>query len=203
MTKYFSLNEIKTNEDPITKNKDDVARHKFTSMHLVKVNSIKQLIGKLPIPDEILFLWTLNSFNAFTFIPYIIKELGRIDNLVFSTYSINTRIVNSLIRWMDKGKIEHVHIFISDSMKFRMPKVVDLLQGYVTAGNRINVDYVWNHSKVTLIEAKQNHFVIEGSGNFSENAQHEQYVFLNNNEVYNFRFNSIKNAGRDLLANKG
>lgn len=197
MSKYFSLNEIKKHEVPITKNKDDVARHKFTSMHMLKVNNIKQLIGKLPAPDEILFLWTLNSFNAFTFIPYIIKELGRIDNLVFSTYSINTRIVNSLIRWMDKGKIEHVYIFISDSMKFRMPKVVDLLNSYITAGNKIYVDYDWNHSKVTLIQAKQHHFIIEGSGNFSENAQYEQYVFLNNMNVYNFRFNSIKNAGRD------
>lgn len=198
MSKYFSLDELNKQEIPVTKTNDEIARQKFTKMHMVKINTLKQLIGKLPAPDEIIFLWTLNSFNAFTFIPFVFSETGRIDNLVFSTYSINTRIVNSIIRWMHRGKIEHVHIFISDSMKFHMPKVVDLLNGYVTAGNNIKVDYVWNHSKVTLIKANQHHFVIEGSGNFSENAQHEQYVFLNNNEVYNFRLNSIKNAGRNL-----
>ena len=174
MNKYFSLEAIKKNSTPITKNTDDVASYKFAKMHMVKINTLKQLIGKLPAHDEILFLWTLNSFNAFTFIPFVINETGRIDNLVFSTYSINTRIVNSIIRWMQRGKIEHVHIFISDSMKFRMPKVVDLLNSLVTAGNNIKVDYVWNHSKVTLINANKQHFVIEGSGNFSENAQHEQ-----------------------------
>lgn len=198
--KLFSLDEIKTN-DIETGNKDAADREKFTNIHLAKVESIKNLVGKLPVTGEIIFLWTLNSFNAFTFIPYVIKEIGEIDNLVFSTYSINTRIVNSLIRWMDKGKIKNVHIFISDSIKHRMPKVVDLIEGLVLARNNISINYVWNHSKITLIEANQQHLVIEGSGNFSENAQHEQYLFINDINVYNFRLKCIYDAGRNIHIN--
>ena len=45
----------------------------------------------------------------------------------------------------------------------------------------------WNHSKVQLIKSDGNYFVVEGSGNFSENAANEQYIFVNNEEVYRFR----------------
>ena len=67
-----------------------------------------------------------------------------------------------------------------------MPAVVDLLE--VKARDReISIVYAWNHSKVQLIKSNGNYFVVEGSGNFSENAANEQYIFLNNEYVYKFR----------------
>ncbi len=164
---------------------------RFINNHLRKITNIKDLIGNFPSEDEIYFLFTLNSFNAFTFIPYIINYSGLITNLVFSTYSINKRIVNSLMRWYDKHEIKNIHIVISDSIRNRMPKIVDLIKSCMTTRHNIKLDFSWNHSKITLIESGSNKFVIEGSGNFSENAQHEQYIFLNNKNIYDFRYRCI------------
>ena len=164
----------------------------FENMHIEKVNSLKQLMGRVPGRGEIYFLWTLNSFNAFTFITYIIKHFGTIRQLTFSTYSINERILTSLVRWYDKGAIEKIYICISDSIRSRVPKVNDQLQAFSSTRN-IEIGDAWNHSKVTLIRTDEHFFVVAGSGNFSENALNEQYIFLNDERVYNFFSDCICN----------
>ncbi len=165
---------------------------RFENMHLEKVNSLKQLLGRVPGQGEIFFLWTLNSFNAFTFITYVIKHFGKIKQLTFSTYSINERILTSLVKWYDKGCIERIYICISDSIRSRVPKVNDQLQAFASTRN-IDIGYAWNHSKVTLIQTAEHHFVVAGSGNFSENALNEQYIFLNDEQIFNFFDDCIRN----------
>lgn len=167
---------------------------KFVEAHSRKIENIKQLCGETPAPGEITFLWSCNSFNAFTFIPYVIKYSGLIDELCISTYSINTRIVEALVRWYDKGLIKHIYIYIADSIKFRMPAVVELLENYAQT-RQIIICYAWNHSKIQLISSFGNYFVVEGSGNFSENAANEQYIFLNNKDIYEFRKQCFIDSG--------
>lgn len=189
----FNLNELKNK--PVETISPHMAKaEKFISLHTEKIDNLKNLVKPFPGPGEAFFLWTMQSFNTFTFIPYLIGKFGKIETLMFTTYSINARIVNSLVKWFDKGLIESVEIIISDSFKHRMPKVDDLLNMLAHQRPHMVVKYAWNHSKVTLIEADSHKFIIEGSGNFSENAQHEQYLFMNSPEVYEFRKKCIKHA---------
>lgn len=191
MNKFFGLDELtrKTVVDP--GDKSAILRDNFLQMHSFKVESLKNLNGRLPEQGEFFALWTLKSSNAFTIIPYLISVLGGIDYLVLSTYSINKRIVDSLIKKIDQDKIGHVKIFISDSIKNRMPAVVDHLEMQINSRDKITVHYAWNHSKITLIETKGDFFVFEGSGNWSENAQYEQYLFFNYKTLYDFRLSCI------------
>lgn len=187
--KLWSITEQKQeqkNETPETEDRSEILRTNFINKHLHRIENLKNLVGQYPAPGETYFLFTLKSFNAFTFIVYTIKNAGIIDELHLSTYSLNERILNSLVKWFDKGEIRQVNITISDSIRHRMPKVNDQLELYSQSRN-FNIRYAWNHSKITLIKTKGNHFVVEGSGNFSENAMHEQYIWLNDQEVYNFR----------------
>jgi len=186
MNNFFNINELNS---ALSKKADNSSVHceKYLQAHMLKINSIKNLVGKIPDPDEIYFLWTLNSFNAFTFIPYTLKHAGTITNLSFSTYSINERIVSSLVRWHDKGELINIHIVIADSIRNRMPKVIDLLDSCMKTRPNIRLSFAWNHSKITLLESAGNYFVVEGSGNFSENARYEQYIYVNNKNIYEFR----------------
>lgn len=190
--KLFDLNEISKNKNNDPGDKAAVLRDNFLNQHDFKVKTLKELTGRLPKQGEFFALWTLKSFNAFTFIPYLINTVGKIDNLVLSTYSINRRIVDSLMKKIDHGQISHVKLFISDSLKYRMPRVVDHLKAMIdTRGETITAHYAWNHSKITLAEAGGHFFTIEGSGNWSENAQFEQYLLFNNKKLYDFRLKCI------------
>ncbi len=169
-----------------------ILKSKFYDVHLAKVESIKSLVGNVPGPGECFFLWTVKSFNAYTFIPFFVKEHKVINELILSTYSISNRILESLTHLLEKGKVEKVHILISDTIKFRLPKVQEQLVTLCKQRpGQFSVDYAWNHSKICLMLTPQGSFLVEGSGNFSENAQHEQYLFLNIKEVYEFRKQEI------------
>lgn len=186
MRKLFEINELNRKTSMEDQN-SSILVERFLKSHDHKIDSIKQLAGKLPEIGEIYFLWTVKSFNAFTFIPFVIKQTGSIDELTISTYSISTRIVDALMKLIEHDKIKKVHLLISDSLQYRLPKVHDHLQALTQHRKEITVCYGWNHSKIALIKSGSYHLAVEGSGNFGENAQHEQYIFYNNINVYEFR----------------
>jgi hypothetical protein len=44
------------------------------------------------------------------------------------------------------------------------------------------------------MQTDEGHYIVEGSGNWSENAMYEQYLFANSKSVYEFRkelFNNV------------
>jgi hypothetical protein len=133
----------------------------------------------------------MKSFNAFTFIPYIIKAAGIIDELHIATYSISIRIVDALMKLIEHGKVMRVDLLISDSLQYRLPRVHDHLQALTTNRKEIVVRYAWNHSKIALIRVGDAHYGVEGSGNFGENAQHEQYIFFRSKNIFQFRKEEI------------
>lgn len=168
---------------------------KFEDFHSEAIVSLKSLLGKTPSQGEVCFLWTLKSFNAFTFIAYICKHIGAISELVFTTYSINERILAALRRRYDEGLIESIHILISDSIRSRMPKVNDQMVAFASDRN-VKISYAWNHSKIILMRTAGHFFVVCGSGNFSENALYEQYIFLDDERIYTFYLHNIENCAR-------
>ncbi len=185
----FNLRELER-FDKADKGNAGALSNRFYELHCQKVESIKDLTD-LPSDNKIIFLWTINSFNAFTFIPFILSKHNKISELVITTYSINKRIIEAFSKLMQKNQIEKVDLFISDSIKYRVPRIYDELEAIAQANKNFNTHYAWNHSKIALVSTCDNFFIIEGSGNFSENAQFEQYVFLNNKEIYEFRKQSI------------
>ena len=159
-----------------------------------KVVSLKELVKKLPDEDEIYFIWTISSFSGFTFIPLIINECGIIDELTLATYSINKRILNALTKLIQDKSILSVNILISDALQYQLPKVYEHLRSVIAHHDNITVRYGWNHAKIACIRSGEHKFVVEGSGNWGENAQHEQYIFTRSNKIYEFRKNEIHAA---------
>ncbi len=191
MSKYFSISDI--NQQEAATDKSALAVSQFINSHMHKVGSVSDLSGKLPGCGEAFFIWTVNQFNAFTFIPYVLSQFDKIDELVISTYSINIKVIDSLSHFLRANKIGSVFIVISDSANFRIPKVVDHLKLFSESFSNVDVRFAWNHSKITLMNCKNNYFLLEGSGNFSENSRHEQYLLLNSPTIYEFRKNWIIN----------
>jgi hypothetical protein len=183
--KYFSLDEL-VNE----RNNARLYSARFERLHFFRIRNLKDLCGRLPDEEEVFFIETTKSFNAFTFIVYLIRHAGRVDKLFVATYSINDRIISSLVRWQEAGLIGQVHIEISASIKFRMPKIYDRLEQLARNG-RITVQYEWTHRKVTCLDTNIGKYVVEGSGNYGENAMKEQYVFCKSEKVYEFRYSQV------------
>lgn len=195
MGKYFDIHDVlrkpveKGDESGLsTKETNSKSlRIQFDEMHDQKVSTIKMLCGRLPEENEVFFLETTNSFNAFTLIVYLIKHSGRIDDLFIATYSINTRILESLTNRIEKNEIGEICLYLAESIRYRMPKVKDQLDMMIKSFENFQVEYAWTHKKVIAARVGDAHFVVEGSGNFSENSAEEQYIFMRSKRIYEFR----------------
>jgi hypothetical protein len=189
MPKLFEISQLRA---PLEKaDASGIMADRFLQLHEHKLEGLKKLAGKLPQPGEAYFLWTLKSFNAFTFIPYVIRQEGVIHELTISTYSISIRIIDALMKLISRGMVLKVHLLVSETLRYRLPRVHDHLMSLTRNNPAIQVCYGWNHSKIALILTTQGHYIVEGSGNFGENAQHEQYLFLNSQQIYEFRKTEI------------
>lgn len=185
MSYYFNLEELRREMSD-----SRMFSKWFETMLTFKLNSLKELCGRLPKDNEAFFIETKKSFTAFTFIVYLIKHAGRVNHLYVATYSTNERIINALLRWREKELIGNIHLHISETIKFRMPKIFERLMQLHQEGT-IELTFSWSHKKITCLDTTAGYFVVEGSGNYGENAMEEQYVFLKNKEVYEFRSGRI------------
>lgn len=170
----------------------------FTSRYLLghyqKLKTLDRDLGRLPEREEFFFLQTDGAFNAFTFIPFVIRNFA-VKELFASTYSVSRRTITALVELYDAGKIDKITLLISDSMQKRNPVTMDLLFGLAKTRPNIDVKFAWVHAKVCLLNTISGKYIIEGSGNWSENAHYEQYVFANSEGLYVFRkelFTDIK-----------
>ena len=71
-----------------------------------------------------------------------------------------------------------------------MPKIFARLVELHHAGV-LTLSYSWSHKKITCLDTEAGFFVVEGSGNYGENAMEEQYVFLQDRNVYEFHSRRI------------
>lgn len=109
MSYYFSLKELR---QEMTDSR--LFSRRFETMLAFKLNSLKELCGRLPGDNEAFFIETKKSFTAFTFIVYLIRHAGRVNHLYIATYSTNERIINALLRWREKELIGSIHLHISE-----------------------------------------------------------------------------------------
>jgi hypothetical protein len=182
--KFFDFNAT-----PSIEAKEKVSEQwtsKFIASHFLKIQSLEDDLLRLPTEDEFMFLQTDKAFNAFTFIPLVAK-LFPIKELYASTYSISRKVIEALIEMHDRGMIEQITLLVSESMIKRNPTTIENLQAMCTSRPNIKVLYAWTHAKICIMKTQDFHFVIEGSGNWAENAHYEQYLFANSVGLYHFR----------------
>lgn len=191
MSKLFNIQALseKTESEKLS----ELYTSKFLVFHFEKLKSLEENLKRLPTPEELFFLQSDNAFNAFTFIPYVAKH-HPIKELHASTYSISRKVIDALIEMHDRGMIEQVTLMISDSMIKRNPLTIENLMAMATTRPNLKVVYAWSHAKVCLMKTHDSFYVIEGSGNWSENAQYEQYILANSKGVYDFRMELFTNS---------
>ena len=166
---------------------------KFLEMHAAKVAVVEKHIEAPPAAGEVIFVWTTAQFNTMTLIAWLIKHLGPIEELTISTYSISDICVNALFSQLDAGNIHQVYFFLSDYVPRLAPKKYDMLSAQAKARpGRVTIGLGFNHSKITLARIGKNRIVITGSGNFAENSGHEQYTICNNENIYEFYRDCIR-----------
>lgn len=156
-------------------------------LHCRKAATLDQFCQR-PKPGEQYRIITQKQFNSYALILSILQEAD-IEQLWLSFYSINTPTAESLINLIEQGRIRKANLIMSVFFiaKKTPPKPILLLRNFAEVNRNIRCAFVYNHSKVCALKTSDgNHYVFEGSGNCTDNARIEQFVYENNRITYNF-----------------
>lgn len=147
---------------------------------------------EIPPKNSMLAIRTQSQLNAFSIFMQFIEKYGKIDFLSIQTYTIDEKTLFTLKELHDCGKIEKLQIIMTETAVFRIPKIYKLLKDLFSTKENCNLSFYWVHSKVHLVKCGNDSFVIDGSGNFSMNAQVEQYNIFNSEKMFNFDYDLCK-----------
>lgn len=140
-------------------------------------------IADLPKPGQQSHIVTQNGVNSFDFILAILAK-EKIKKLHIAFYRIGKKVVTELDELQKSGKVQSIHLLINDGFPKLVPDCWNLIKSLERDSFSVRVEN--NHTKIILAVTEENKYVIEGSGNLSINARIEQYLIMNNEEVYNF-----------------
>jgi len=160
---------------------------KNNQIHFIKAKALSDLCKK-PKPNEQYRIITEKQFNAYALILYTL-ESELILEMYLAIYRINEPTVSSIIDFIEAGKIKKAIFIISNFFNHtkRPEKWALQLKAWCDSTKKdVKHIYTHNHSKVLAIRTKKNYYIFEGSGNMSDNARIEQYIFENNKQVFDF-----------------
>lgn len=183
--KSKSLIKEKANKKIISDRKIYV---KFMDKQYNRVSNIEDLLGKLPAKGQHIRIITQKSFNAFAILLYIVSKV-EVEEVFLAIYRIDKNSVQGIKKMLEDRQIEKMTIVLSNF--FRSSKKTETwhnnLVRLAKSKENMKLVYCWNHAKILAVKTKNNdHFVVEGSGNLSDNARIEQYLFENCKETYLF-----------------
>ncbi len=161
-----------------------LARHFVRNVALVK--NIEDALTPLPKENESIHFISHGKANAFTFILFFISKFEKIDWLTVAMYRIGSKTIETLMELLDKGGIGGCTFVINDNIERIKPEIFKLITEESASRDNIELGMVDVHAKVFCIYAGGEYWVIEGSGNFNNNARIEQYVIVNSKTVYDF-----------------
>ncbi|MEB3151451.1 MAG: hypothetical protein VKL60_20840 [Sphaerospermopsis sp.] len=146
----------------------------------------KELI-EIPKQNSFLHIITQKQINAFTIILSFLQK-GDIDFLQIMSYTIDETTCHTLAHLLETGRIKRLQIIMTETASFRIPNIYKLLKGTFSENRNCNLVFYWVHSKIHLVEMGYNKYVIDGSGNFSQNAQVEHYNIFNIKDMFDFHY---------------
>ena len=170
-----------------TEQKTSIAK-KLSFLKMVNQNEIE-------IPkneNECLHIITQRQHNSFSLLMKFIEHYGRLDYLQIMTYTIDRPTLLFLLDLLQKNIIKKSDLIITETIEFRSKKIYDLLISDFSNRTDVNLSFFWVHSKILLIKKNNAKFVIDGSGNFSQNALVEHYNIWRSSELFEFHQNITK-----------
>lgn len=154
---------------------------------MIVAKNLTDLCGE-PAPGEQWRIITEKSFNAFALIMHVVQT-RMIEELYLAVYRINEPTVATIIEQIKEEKIKKA-VFVISSF-FNQTKKPERwamqLKEFADNNPRCKHVYTHNHAKVVAIRtSRDEHFVFEGSGNMSDNARIEQYIYESSKDMFNF-----------------
>ena len=164
-------------------------RYRLRFAKMLKEETLAEAIADPPKPGESIHAVSNGKYDFATWIPQIIDWIGTADCLWCSTWTLSRPNADDVFALHDEGKIAQGQLHFLTGLYFKRRDTATynyLLDGLLRRGGRYKA--FENHCKVLLIanEKKDAWFTVEGSANLNANPRFEQYVLVNDRQLFEF-----------------
>ncbi len=176
--------------------------HKFLIAQFARISDIKDIGIPKKENEQIRFI-TKAQLNTISFLIFLIEEKGVIDECIMSHFYIGKKSIEVFKYLMEQGKIKKIFFQMSSMRLKGDPEIVQEMRDMIDyiGRDRASGLLAWTHTKILCCRIGNDHYVIEGSGNLSNNARIEQYLFEKSKEAFLFHKDWIINVA-DFSAKK-
>lgn len=184
---WYDLNYKEEEEKEQVNAREYLAKIKYDKIICKKASNFKDIVGVNLEQNTQYRIVTDKSFNAITVVSYLL-EYYNIDEIYIVVYRMNNKSFDYLKSIVEKDNIKTgiiVSSFFRENKRYeRWAKEIKILSENT---ENVKTSFCNSHAKVFLAKTTcGKHIVFEGSGNLSDNARLEQYIFEDNESVYNF-----------------
>lgn len=140
---------------------------------------------------------TTSQMNVISFVLYLLEKIGDIDECIMSYYVIGIKTIELMDSLVREGKIKNLYIQTSTiRMSGKDAKAIEAIRAMMReyGADRIGGNLAWAHTKILCCRIGSKSYVIEGSGNLSDNARIEQYLFERSKRSFDFHKSWITNV---------
>lgn len=193
----FSFQEKTESKSGLEDFEDEILRSFQNSNTAVHIIEKIQDVG-LPRKNESIRMITKKSFNALELIKYILKSEKIIETII-CVYAIDYDSAVILDNWAKAEKLGNVTFLISNLKNSAYRKKDAAIREKFIKNNKIKLVFCGSHAKIICLRTKENYYVIETSANIAPNSRIEQYLFENNETVFEFHkkwINEIEKIAR-------
>jgi len=167
------------------------------SMRNDNLRNIINDCGGLPENNELIEFVSDGTSDTGGFFSLIIEELGAIDEMYLSTWTISRENVLRILKEIDKGNLKHFEFLINNGLlKTNSTKSIWGLICNEFSKRGIKYKAVNSHAKIFSVKIKNRYITVSGSGNWSENPRIENYFIIGGKEAFDFNKNWMQELNK-------
>ena len=163
--------------------KEEKSELKKTTRDDNAMNILKD-VGGFPTTKNYLAIKTNGTSDAGSFFNCALKVFGEVEEMYLATWTISKSNVNRLRDEVGSGKLKKLVMVISSTLKPANPALYAYLIGKLNEFENVEIKEVNSHAKTFSMKCGDNFFTISGSANWSENPRIENFLILNDRDLY-------------------
>ena len=180
--KSVTKTNIKGNIKTISKeDKKDLRQYNRDENCEIMLNEL----GGFPKQNSYLAVKTNGQSDAGSYFNYALKNWDEITEMYLATWTISKQNIKRIKDGIETGKVKRLVMVFSSTLKAANPSLYANLMLNLKDVKGVELKEINSHAKTYSMTNGTDYITISGSANWSENPRIENYLILNDKELFN------------------
>jgi hypothetical protein len=145
---------------------------------------MKDLNG-FPLEKQYQAIKTNGTSDCGSIFTYALDNWNEITEMYLATWTISKQNIKRLKEAVESGKLKNLTMVFSSTLKGANPALYASLVGALKEFENVKLKEINSHAKTFSISNGKDYITISGSANWSENPRIENFLILNDIDLFN------------------